>query len=88
MAWGWNYPSRKGYRLDVFSDVDGRAVDNLGFVTSSPLAPYEVKLSDALEVPALEEIPADRRIVVATVRPAADVVASVAEIFNERLQRT
>jgi hypothetical protein len=36
----------------------------------------------------LEEIPADRRIVVATDRPAADVVASVAEIFDERLQRT
>jgi hypothetical protein len=36
----------------------------------------------------LDEIPADRRIVVATDRPAADVVASVAEIFDERLQRT
>jgi uncharacterized protein len=36
----------------------------------------------------LNEIPADRRVVVATDRPTADVVASVAEIFDERLQRT
>jgi uncharacterized protein len=35
----------------------------------------------------LDEIPADRRVVVATDRPAADVVAAAAEILDERLQR-